>query len=162
MAGVPLDPEDIDLPTLAALAGAATTEYLLARVRKAGHPAVRASHGWVFQHLVEGTPTVTELAQRLGVTQQAASKWVAELEAQGYVERRADEDDSRIRRIALTPKGRSVIERGRDARAKLEAELRVAIGPRALATARKAMIALLSQTGGLADVERRRAKPPRT
>ena len=41
-----------------------------------------------------------ELAEALGVTQQAASKSVLELEKLGYVERQPDLVDSRVRRIA--------------------------------------------------------------
>jgi DNA-binding MarR family transcriptional regulator len=158
-----LDPATIDLATLTSLAAASANEYLLARLRSAGHENVRTSHGYVFQHLLGDTPpTVSELAELLGVTQQAASKSILELEALGYVERRPDEDDSRARRIALTAKGRAVIERGRTARAKLEAELAEALGSRTLESARRAMLVLLEHTGGLEAVKKRSAKPPST
>jgi DNA-binding MarR family transcriptional regulator len=65
-----------------------------------------------------------------------------------------------VRRIALTAKGRSVIARGRAARAKLEAELAAEIGPRAIADARRAMLALLERTGGIAAIANRRVKLP--
>ena len=155
-----LDPASIDLPTLTALAGASANEYLLARVRGAGHESIRMSHGYVFQHLIGGSPTVSELAEALGVTQQAASKSVLELEKLGYVERRPDPADSRVRFIALTAKGRAVIARGRAARAKLEADLAAEIGLRAMAQARRAMLALLERTGGIAAIANRRVKPP--
>ena len=155
-----LDPESIDLPTLTALAGASANEYLLARLRGAGHESIRMSHGYVFQHLIGGSPTVSDLAEALGVTQQAASKSVLELEKLGYVVRQPDLADSRVRRIALTAKGRSIIARGRAARAKLEAELAAEIGPRAIADARRAMLALLERTGGIAAIANRRVKLP--
>jgi DNA-binding MarR family transcriptional regulator len=85
---------------------------------------------------------------------------VVELEALGYVVREADPEDTRIRRVALTTKGRSVIERGRAARSKLEAELLSEVGPKAMAGARKVLVALLKKTGGLEAVAQRRVKLP--
>ena len=41
--------------------------------------------------------TIGALAERLEVTQQAASKSVADLERRGYVERTPDPDDARAR-----------------------------------------------------------------
>ncbi|MEZ4239345.1 MAG: MarR family transcriptional regulator [Myxococcota bacterium] len=70
----------------------------------------------MFQHLVERSPTIGELAERLGVTQQAASKAVAELEGLGYVARAADPADSRVRRVSLTARGWDAVERARGAR----------------------------------------------
>lgn len=155
-----VDIATLDLPTLISLAGGAANEHLLERVQAAGHPKIRTSHGYVFQHLIAGSPTVGELAERLGVTQQGASKVVVELEALGYVLREADPEDTRIRRVALTAKGRAVVERGRAARAKLEAELLSEVSPKAMAAARKVLVALLRRTGGLEAVTTRRVKIP--
>lgn len=155
-----VDPSSIDLATLAMLAGTAATEHLLAEIRRAEHGAVRTSHGYVFQQLIDGTPTVGALAEALGVTQQAASKFVVELEGLGYVERRPDEHDSRIRRVALTKKGWAVVRRGRDARAKLDRALEAELGARTMREARRALVALLERTGGLEAVRSRRARPP--
>lgn len=157
-----LDPHAIDVATLAWLAGAAANEALLRAVRGAHHKRVRNAHGYVFQHLVGGPRTVGELAELLGVTQQAASKVVLELEQLGYVERQPDAADKRVRRIALTRRGASVVERGRAARAALEDELLERVGPKVLDDARRALVALLDLSGGLDAVARRRVKPPST
>jgi len=159
---VPLDPASIDLPSLASLAGASATEHLLGRLRAAGHARVRSSHGYIIQHLIAGTPTVGELAGQLAVTQQAASKFVLELESLGYAERRPDPVDSRIRRVALTAQGQSLVEQARAARAKLEAEVSAAVGAHAVRAARRALVAMLEVTGGTDAVARRRVKPPST
>ena len=53
----------------------------------------------------------------------AGSKAVRELEALGYVERWSDPADGRVRRVALTEKGRAVLEAGRAAGAALNREL---------------------------------------
>jgi DNA-binding MarR family transcriptional regulator len=154
-----LAPASIDLPTLAALAGNAVSEHLLAELRAAGHAGVRASHGYIFQLLIDGPKAVGELAPLLGVTQQAASKAVLELEALGYIERRAD-GDNRVKRIALSARGRAVIRDSRQFRAKLEARIVDVVGARAVASARSALLALLEETSGLDSVARRRVRPP--
>lgn len=155
------DPENLDLPTLAWLAGAAANEHLLARVRAAGHPEVRLAHGYVFQYLLAEPRSIGELAELLGVTQQAASKSVLELESLGYVARAFDAHDSRVRRVALTERGHQLVACGRIERAKLEAELAERLGARTLKAARRALSALLEASGGRDAVRTRRVRPPR-
>jgi hypothetical protein len=55
--------------------------------------------------------TIGSLAERLGVSQQAASKAVADLERRGCVRREADPADGRARRVALTARGDAVRRR---------------------------------------------------
>lgn len=57
----------------------------------------------------EGSRAAT-LAERLGITKQAVSKLVQELEAQGYVTRQPDETDGRAMRVCYTPKGYALVE----------------------------------------------------
>jgi DNA-binding MarR family transcriptional regulator len=155
-----LDPRTIDLATLAWLAGSSANQHLLRVVRGSKNAKVRNAHGYVFQHLLGGPRTVGELAVLLGVTQQAASKVVVELEGLGYVERRGDETDKRVRRILLTRRGAALVERGRAARAALEVRLVEEVGQKVLDGARHALVALLGVSGGLDAVSKRRVKPP--
>lgn len=155
-----LDQEDIDIATLAWIAGSSANERLLATIRGSGHPRLRNSHGYIFQHLLAGTPTVGELAELLGVTQQAASKAVLELEGLGYVERKPDPLDGRIRRLALTARGRQAVRAARTARADLERELAARIEPRAMAATRRTLAALIDVAGARDAVARRRVKAP--
>jgi DNA-binding MarR family transcriptional regulator len=154
-----VDLETLDLATLALLAGTSANQQLLAAARSAGHPDLRNAHGYLFQHLIAGPKPVGELAELLGITQQAVSKTALELEGMGYVSRQADPDDTRVRRIALTARGRAAIERARAARAKLEEALVAAVGARGVNAARRALIGLLELTGGLDAVAQRRVKP---
>jgi DNA-binding MarR family transcriptional regulator len=150
-----LDPAQLDLPTLAALAGEAANRHLLSRLHAAGFDGIRVSHGYVIQRLVDDEPTVGELAEQLGITQQAVSKSVAELETLGYVRRRVDAADSRVRRVALSERGRAMLARGRADRRALEKSV---AGD--LAAAKEVLVALLEVTGALPDVRTRRARPP--
>ena len=82
-----LDPAQLDVVLAALFAGLALNERVTERLHADGFEDVRFSHGFVFQHLVPGPLAVGELARRMGVSQQAASKAAAELERLGYVER---------------------------------------------------------------------------
>jgi DNA-binding MarR family transcriptional regulator len=152
------DPEDFDLPTLAALAGAAANTAIQRRLSEQGHIELRLSYGYVIQRLVAGDPTIGELSESLGVTQQAASKTVSEMEAAGLVERAPDPVDGRVRRISLSPRGRTVLNAARGARRDLEAEL--GLDDAELAAARTALLRLLDVSGGLAAARARRVRPP--
>ena len=152
-----VDPAELDLPTLASLAGAAANRHMLRRLRDDGYVGVRTSHGYVIQNLIDESPTVGELADRLGVTQQAASKVVGEMEGMGLVTRDSDRSDSRVRRVTLTARGQALLTAGRTARAELERAVVANVGD--LAAAKQALLSLLQETGDLAAVTRRRARP---
>lgn len=57
------------------------------RVAAAGEGDLRPVHGMVFQLLARTPVTSSELAERLGVTKQAAGQIVDDLERRGYVRR---------------------------------------------------------------------------
>ncbi len=72
--------------------------------------------------------TIGEIAEGLGVTQQAASKAAAELTRLGYLDGLADPQDRRIRRVTLSARGREAVSDARRARQDLEALLASEIG----------------------------------
>jgi DNA-binding MarR family transcriptional regulator len=142
-----MDLERLDVASLAALSGDAAARHVLARLDAAGHGAVRNAHGYVFQRLLAGDPTIGELAEALGITQQGASKHVADLERLGYAERVPDPSDQRVRRVRLTAAGHAAIDAGRAARGALERTLEERFGADDLAVARRVLVGLLDVTG---------------
>ena len=76
-----------------------------AGVRARGFDDVRPAHGFAFARLSAGGATITQLAEHLDVTRQAAAQLVDELSAKGYVERQPHPHDARARLIVLTSKG---------------------------------------------------------
>ncbi|HMM94800.1 MAG: MarR family transcriptional regulator [Micrococcales bacterium] len=153
-------PEDLDLTVLAAIAGAAAGDAVLAGLHDAGYPGVRAGHGYVVQVLLRDSPTVGELALELGVSQQAVSKTVGELERLGHVTRRPAPEDARVRRIELTDRGRGLVEETRARRAALVDRVRAAVGSEPLEAASRALVALLDAAGAREQVVARRVRPP--
>ena len=154
-------PPEQDLPLLFAALNAATNAEVVRRLAAAGHADLRPAHGYVFQHLIAGPARITELADKLGMTVQGASKLVAELERHGYVDRRVDPGDRRNRIVALTARGWAGIEAGRAARAAVTAELRAALGEPAADTLVGALQRLAEHTGGLTALLARRLRPER-
>jgi DNA-binding MarR family transcriptional regulator len=156
-----LDDSQLDLGLAALFAGLAIADEVQERLAAAGHPELRFGHGFVFQHLVDGPLSVGELAERMEMSQQGASKAVAELEALGYLERRPAEEDRRVRLVELTRRGRDAIEAARSARREVMAGLGKRLGERRLNTARRTLLAALADLGRLDAVRRRRVLPPR-
>ena len=107
--------EELPLTYLAQFVGAAANERVLQELRRQGPAAVRPSHGYLIQHLLAGSRSVGELAELLGVTQQAVSKSVGELSRAGYL-KSVRSDDARVRRVALSARGRECVEATRTAR----------------------------------------------
>jgi DNA-binding MarR family transcriptional regulator len=94
------------------------------------------------------------------VTQQAASKAVVELEGFGYVERAADPEDGRVRRVRLTRKGRAAVEAGRAARKKLGARLASEVGAARLEAATTTLARVLELFSTASAVRARRVRAP--
>lgn len=92
--------------------------HLLRRVRKvddaSGLSAARLSALSVL--VFGGSSTIGELARVEQVSAPTMTRLVQALEREGLVSRAADEDDARAVRIQATPKGRRVLELGRERR----------------------------------------------
>ncbi|WP_404957731.1 MarR family winged helix-turn-helix transcriptional regulator [Streptomyces sp. 147326] len=73
------------------------------RVAEAGYADLRPLHGMAFQALKGPGATATELAERLGVTKQAAGQIVDDLEKRGYVRREPHPGGGRRKLVVLTP-----------------------------------------------------------
>jgi len=86
-------------------ASRALIDGVSAGVKARGFAGVRPAHGFAFTLLSAGGATITQLAEHLDVTRQAAAQLVDELSANGYVERRPHPRDARARLIVLTEKG---------------------------------------------------------
>jgi DNA-binding MarR family transcriptional regulator len=132
---------------------------VLERVRAADHPELRSSHGFIFQVLIPGPVSIGEIAGALGVTSQAVSQSVAELERLGYVARRRSDDDGRRRLVALTTKGRDAVDAGRRARTEISREIARAIGRDRARELAAALADVLEARGAMDTIRTRRVRP---
>ena len=72
---------------------------------------------------------VSEIGEQLGITNAAASQTVDRMVQLGLIERTEDPDDRRAKRLALTQKGRTVMEKGIEARSQWVEDLTDALTP---------------------------------
>jgi len=84
----------------------------------------------ILMRLLHGGNTgVSEIGDQLGVTNAAASQAVDRLVQLGLIERTEDPDDRRAKRLVLTPKGRTLIEKGIEVRSQWVEGLTDALTP---------------------------------
>ena len=150
----------LDLPHLAFFLGLRVNELVMARTLKAGFTGVRQSHGYLVQHLIESDRTITELARRMEVTQQAASKTVAELIRLRVVEA-VPAKDRRTKRIRLSRRGWECVQLGRRTRTQIAARLIHAAGRRSYENAKSTLLTCLRALGGVERISSRRIRAPR-
>jgi DNA-binding MarR family transcriptional regulator len=155
------DPADADLSLASLFTGWALADEIQRRLAADGFEDARFADGVVFQHLVSGPVTISTLAERLGVTQQAASKSVVDLEKRGYLSRVPDPADARARQVVLTARGDAVIAAARKHRSALDAELRQALGDHQVEAARRLLVDVISRLGASPALRARAVRPPR-
>lgn len=109
---------------------------------KPGAPRLRRSHTSLLPHIaLEGT-RITDLAERLGISKQAVSQLVDDLEAFGVVARVNDPEDARARRVVFTDRGKKGLLEGLAVLKGLEAELVNEVGSQRMKNLREALLLL--------------------
>jgi DNA-binding MarR family transcriptional regulator len=150
----------VDVTTSLSHIGAAVDAHVLVELRRARLRGLRKGHGYVIQRLIAGPATATEIADLLGVSQQAVSKTVGELVSLGYVRQSIDRRDRRRRQLTLTARGRRAVEVSSAARAALQQEIAAKAGRRRFASA-QAVLAITADVLGIAEqISTRSVSPP--
>jgi DNA-binding MarR family transcriptional regulator len=134
-------------------------ERLDTAVARAGIEGMRAPYGFVIRALHGAPLTLTALAERLGVTKQAAIKVVDEMETRGFVARAPHPGDRRAKVIALTPRGEAVRRAAVAESARMEEELCRDLGPDDVAALRRTLLRFIERHGGAQDAAGARARP---
>lgn len=155
-----ISPPDLELSHLAFFLGRRMNDLVLESVHRAGFTGFRESHGYILQHFIDADRSMTELAGRMGVTQQAASKAVAELVQLGVLEQ-APSEDRRTRRVRLSNYGWTLVTHTRKTRKRLEKKLLKCLGESGYLQAKKAILTGLESLGGINKIETRRLAAPR-
>ena len=155
----PVIPAQLDLGYAALFLGLRFNELVRRRLEAAGFGDVRESHGYVIQHLIEEERSITELARRMEVTQQAASKAVAELLRLGVVEA-IRTTDRRSKRIRLSARGWLSVKLARQVRRRIESRLVQAVGAAKYDVTKGVILQCLDELGGTERIKTRRIRPP--
>lgn len=116
---------------------------LAAGLERAGIEGMRPRYNAVLRHLDENGTRATVLAQRAGLSRQALTQTVDELEAAGVVERRDDPSDRRAKLVVYTERGQRGFIASRQVIAEIERAYATRLGPRRHAQLRTALTELL-------------------
>jgi DNA-binding MarR family transcriptional regulator len=111
----------------------------------AGFGDIGAAHLAVFQYPSPRGMRLTELAERAGMSRQAMTYLIAELEARSYVERRPDPSDGRASLVDLTLRGEEAITAIRASVRRLEREWEGQLGRSRFGQFRETLLLLASQ-----------------
>ena len=120
----------------------AVQRRMLERLHERGFDDLDAAHLHVFQYPGPQGARPSELAVRLRVSKQALNYLLGQLERLGYVERRADPDDRRSKRVSLTPRGIAAIGVIRDAVGEMETAWGQQLSPKRFGELRALLIEL--------------------
>jgi DNA-binding MarR family transcriptional regulator len=114
----------------------------IARVNREGGPVLRASHTSLLPHISSEGARGADIAKKLGVSKQAVSQLITELEEWGMVEQVADPADGRAKLVRFTGEGEKSLVRGLAVLRELETELSDKIGKRRMQELHTALLAL--------------------
>jgi DNA-binding MarR family transcriptional regulator len=92
------------------------------------YPDLRPAHLQLFRSAELEGCRITELAARVGMTKQSVHELVVRLESLGYLRREVDPGDVRVRRIALTERGKALEKEMVRAAARLSRRWRTMLG----------------------------------
>lgn len=137
---MPYPDEDTPLLLLITLAERHLVEGLQARLIAAGFDDHRVVHHNVMAHVTFEGIRLTELADRAGITKQAMSELVLDLERLGYLMRTPDPHDRRAKLIRFTDKGRAAVQEAMRAFGEMESVL----GERSLRSFRRSLLTILA------------------
>jgi DNA-binding MarR family transcriptional regulator len=136
------------LARLFAIAYRQLTDDLHDQLQNEGWRDVRPAFGFVLVAARERPTSVAEVASLTGVTKQAASKLVDMMARSGYVQRAVNADDRRQHPVALTARGRALLEAVEQSYTDLETEWAKIIGAQQLEHMRQNLIRVVSSADG--------------
>jgi DNA-binding MarR family transcriptional regulator len=93
-----------------------------------GYADLRSTHTTLLSNIDLAGSTVTEAAERAGVTKQAMGRLASELESAGYVRVQSDPKDARVRILQLTEAGRRLMLDSLEVMAELERRYARSVG----------------------------------
>jgi DNA-binding MarR family transcriptional regulator len=149
-----------DLAILITAANRCVSERLVAAVSTAGGEAMRPSFGFVLRAVAAEQPTVSRLAELLGVSKQAASRLADDMVSLGYLDRIGDPGDRRRTRLRLSARGERIRSRALEESREMEAELRRRFGDTQVRHLRELLTDFIERHGGAEELAGRRSRAP--
>jgi DNA-binding MarR family transcriptional regulator len=132
---------------------------LFARLRGAGYGDLRPAHFALFQFPGPHGARPVELAARLGMTKQALTPLLNDLERFGYLERRPAADDGRGRVLRLTERGLAFVGAIKEIVTGIEAEWSARLGAERFAVVKEVLQELTEEPADAAYPHPRSGDP---
>jgi DNA-binding MarR family transcriptional regulator len=154
-----MPPTEPDFALLVTAASRAVADGLGGAHRGAGFGWMKPQYGFVLRALGDEGLRLTELAERLGISKQAALQIVDEMDERGLIVRETSTEDRRAKAIRVTPKGQAVSRTALDASRGMERRLRREFGSDAVSACREVLLGFLDQYGGADEARSGRARP---
>ena len=149
-----------DFAILITAANRCVADRLKEAVATAGGERMRPSFGFVLRAVAAEQPTLTRLAELLGVSKQAASKLVDDMVELGYLERLSDRSDRRRTRLCLTETAQRIRARALTESSAMEDELRQRYGATQVEHLRTLLIDFVTRHGGAEELAANRSRAP--
>jgi DNA-binding MarR family transcriptional regulator len=102
--------------------------HVVEQLQARGYIRLRATHTTLLSNMDLAGSTVTEAAERAGITKQAMGRLAADLEAAGYIRVAGDPRDARAKALRLTASGQRLMLESLEVMAELEARYIIAMG----------------------------------
>jgi DNA-binding MarR family transcriptional regulator len=149
-----------DFAILITAANRCLADRLGQAVATAGGEAMRPSFGFVLRAVAAEQPTVSRLAELLGVTKQGASRLADDMVTLGYLERNEDPADRRRTRLRLSPAGERIRARALAESHAMEDELRQRFGDTKVRHLRALLTDFIEHHGGGDELAAQRSRAP--
>jgi DNA-binding MarR family transcriptional regulator len=120
-------------------------DELQAEMAGVGFDDTRFAHNAVFANVPPEGIRLTDLAERAGMSKQAMSELVADLEQLGYVRRVPDPVDRRAKIIEFTGRGWQAVDAALAAFGRMEDALDEQVGPGRMNQLRRTLLAILAE-----------------
>jgi DNA-binding MarR family transcriptional regulator len=119
---------------------------------------MRPSFGFVLRAVAAEEPTVSRLAELLGVTEQATSRLVDDMVTLGFLQRSEPPGDRGQKRLHPSPAGKRIRERALAESREMEDELRQRFGDAQVDALRRLLIDFVERHGGGDELAARRSR----
>jgi DNA-binding MarR family transcriptional regulator len=127
-----------------------------------GGEAMRSSFGFVLRAVAAERPTVSRLAELLGVSKQAASRMADDMVSAGFLQRGDDPSDRRRSPLQLSLLGERVRAAALAESAAMERELQAQLGDAAVDTFRTVLSEFVQRNGAGEELAAGRSRTPLT
>jgi DNA-binding MarR family transcriptional regulator len=119
--------------------------HVVEELQARGYSGLRSTHTTLLSNMDLAGSSVTEAAERAGITKQAMGRLATELEEAGYIRIESDPEDGRVRALRLTAQGSKLMLDSFDVMAELERRYAKMIGDKPLAAVLRGLSAFIAQ-----------------